>query len=167
MNNQSVAGFSLPQISVLTGGMMGTLGIAFFAATDYVTALFPLVFGVVIAGFGAMAISNPKSGSKAMQISFFASAVSVMVGLSTALSGSWVTTTSLIEQVMMTLIGAGHLASGYAAQLQVQATKKESGTSELALGEINPVKELVTAAESSPAPEEKIIPATVFALVTD
>ena len=49
----------------------------------------------------------------------------------------------------------------------IRDRKKESEISELALGEINSVRELVTAAESSPASEEKIIPATVFALVTD
>ena len=42
----------MPQLSILTGGMMASLGVGFFAATGYMTALFPLLFGAILVGSG-------------------------------------------------------------------------------------------------------------------
>ena len=165
MNKHSLASFSMPQVSILVGAMMGTLGVAFFAATDYVTALFPLVLGVIIAGFGAGAITNPEIGSKSMQMSYFASSIAVTIGLSTALFGSWTTTTSLIEQVMMAVIGGGHLFVGYTAYTSEKGDNSTEDTSSLGRENITGTSRPVSEAWSTP--EERIIPATVFALVTD
>ena len=143
---------------------MGTLGIAFFAATDYVTALIPSVFGVMIAGFGIGSMAYPKVSSKSIQMSYFISSVAVTIGLTTAMFGSWVTTTSLIEQLMMTAIGGGHLFAGYSTYTRTTEENPTEGTLSSVRDNIavasKSVKELYT-------PEEKIIPAAVFALVTD
>tara|TARA_B100000965_G_scaffold89662_2_gene72872 strand:- start:11235 stop:11732 length:498 start_codon:yes stop_codon:yes gene_type:complete len=165
MNDHSLASFTMPQMSILVGAMMGTLGVAFFAATDYVTALIPLVFGVIIAGFGAAAITNPEIGSKSIQMSYFASSIALTVGLSTALFGSWTTTTSLIEQVMMAVIGGGHLFAGYTAHLRLKGDKTTKDIPYL--GRKNTAGAYRSISEAWSTPEEKIIPATVFALVTD
>ena len=48
MTRYTIAGFNMPQLSNLTGGMMASLGVGFFAATGYITALFPLLFGAIL-----------------------------------------------------------------------------------------------------------------------
>ena len=70
MSRYAIAGFNMPQLSIMAGGMMGTLGIAFFAATDYVTALFPLLFGVILAGSGGISIVRPSLNAATMHIAF-------------------------------------------------------------------------------------------------
>ena len=91
----------------------------------------------------------------------------MVLGLGTALTGSWVTTTSLIEQVMMSVIGAGHISAGYGAYLYGRPSSESEvqtcGTS--ALTDINP--EPVRISDIIGTPEERITPAAVFALVTD
>ena len=70
MSRYTIADFNMPQLSVLAGGMMGTLGIGFFAATGYVTALFPLLFGVIIAGDGGLSIGRPSLNAVSMHVEF-------------------------------------------------------------------------------------------------
>lgn len=167
MSRYAIAGFNMPQLSIMAGGMLATLGIAFFAATDYVTALFPLLFGAFIAGAGGVSIARPSMNAASMHFAFLMSSISVLLGLGTALTGSWVTTTSLIEQVMMSVIGAGHIAAGYGAYLY----GKPSSDSEVQTCGTSPVvntnPEPTRISDIIGTPEERITPAAVFAIVTD
>ena len=167
MSRYAIAGFNMPQLSIMAGGMMGTLGIAFFAATDYVTALFPLLFGVILAGSGGISIVRPSLNAATMHIAFMVSSISVLLGLGTALTGSWVTTTSLIEQVMMAAIGAGHVTAGYGAYLHGKPTSEgDVQTCGISDMDDSPA-EIRTISDILGTPEERITPAAVFAIVTD
>lgn len=167
MARYTIAGFNMPQLSIMTGGMLGTLGIAFFVTTEYVTALFPLLFGVLIAGAGGVSIARPSVNAVSMHFAFLISSISVVLGLSTALTGSWVTTTSLIEQVMMSVIGVGHISAGYGAYLYGRPSSESEvqtcGTSAVTDKKPEPVR----ISDIIGSPEERITPAAVFALVTD
>ena len=102
-----------------------------------------------------------------MHFAFLMSSISVLLGLGTALTGSWVTTTSLIEQAMMSVIGAGHIAAGYGAYLYGKPRSDNEvqtcGTSPVI--DTNP--EPTRISDIIGTPEERITPAAVFALVTD
>ena len=165
MSRYTVAGFNMPQLSIMIGAMMSTLGIAFFASTGYVTALFPLLFGVLIAGAGGASIAKPSLNALSMHIAFLVSSISVLLGLITALTGSWVTTTSLIEQLMMSAIGGGHVVAGYGAYLYGKPTTGDEvqtcGKSDTEEIESRSISEILG------TPEERITPATVFAMVSD
>ena len=167
MSRYTIAGFNMPQLSVLAGGMMGTLGIGFFAATGYVTALFPLLFGVIIAGAGGLSIGRPSLNAVSMHIAFFVSTVSALLGLITALTGSWVTTTSLIEQVLMSAIGGGHVVAGYGAytfgQASTDSADQACGKSDVEISR-SPASSVI---KSISYPDERILPAASFMIVTD
>ena len=167
MSRYTIAGFNMPQLSVLAGGMMGTLGIGFFAATGYVTALIPLLFGVIIAGAGGLSIGRPSLNAVSMHIAFFVSTVSALLGLITALTGSWVTTTSLIEQVLMSAIGGGHVVAGYGAYTFGQASTDSAGQvcgkSDVEISR-SPASSVI---KSISYPDERILPAASFMIVTD
>ncbi|MEC7531972.1 MAG: hypothetical protein VX557_00710 [Candidatus Thermoplasmatota archaeon] len=167
MSRYTIAGFNMPQLSIMTGGMLGTLGIAFFAATDYVTALFPLLFGVFIAGAGGISIARPSTNAVSMHFAFLMSSISVLLGLGTALTGSWVTTTSLIEQVMMSVIGAGHISAGYGAYLYGRPSSESEGQTCGTSASLDSNPEPVKISDIIGTPEERITPAAAFALVTD
>ncbi|MEC8384081.1 MAG: hypothetical protein VXZ89_01600 [Candidatus Thermoplasmatota archaeon] len=144
---------------------MSTLGIAFFVTTGYVTALFPLLFGVLIAGAGGASLAKPSLNALSMHLAFLVSSISVLLGMITALTGSWVTTTSLIEQLMMSVIGAGHVAAGYGAYLHGKPTTEDDVQT---CGKSN-AEELdpLSISDILGTPEERITPASVFAMVSD
>ena len=147
--------------------MMSTLGIAFFATTGYVTALFPLLFGVLIAGAGGASLAKPSLNALSMHLAFLVSSISVLLGMITALTGSWVTTTSLIEQLMMSVIGAGHVAAGYGAYLHGKPTTEDDVQ---ICGKSNAEEQEADSLSISDilgTPEERITPASVFAMVSD
>ena len=157
----------MPQLSIMAGAMMSTLGIAFFATTGYVTALFPLLFGVLIAGAGGASLAKPSLNALSMHLAFLVSSISVLLGMITALTGSWVTTTSLIEQLMMSAIGAGHVAAGYGAYLYgkpaIEDDVQTCGKSNAEELETDPL----SISDILGTPEERITPASVFAMVSD
>ncbi len=167
MSRYTFAGFNMPQLSIMAGGMMSTLGIAFFVTTGYVTALFPLLFGVLIAGAGGASLAKPSLNALWMHLAFLVSSISVLLGMITALTGSWVTTTSLIEQLMMSVIGAGHVAAGYGAYLYGKPTAEDDvqtcGKSNAEELETEPL----SISDILGTPEERITPASVFAMVSD
>ena len=167
MSRYTFAGFNMPQLSIMAGGMMSTLGIAFFVTTGYVTALFPLLFGVLIAGAGGASLAKPSLNALSMHLAFLVSSISVLLGMITALTGSWVTTTSLIEQLMMSVIGAGHVAAGYGAYLYGKPTAEDDvqtcGKSNAEELETEPL----SISDMLGTPEERITPASVFAMVSD
>ena len=167
MSRYTFAGFNMPQLSIMAGGMMSTLGIAFFVTTGYVTALFPLLFGVLIAGAGGASLAKPSLNALSMHLAFLVSSISVLLGMITALTGSWVTTTSLIEQLMMSAIGAGHVAAGYGAYLYGKPTAEDDvqtcGKSNAEELETEPL----SISDILGTPEERITPASVFAMVSD
>ena len=157
----------MPQLSILTGGMMGSLGVGFFAATGYITALFPLLFGVILVGSGGLSIAKPSTNALTMHIAFFVSTVSVILGLTTALTGSWVTTTSLIEQILMSAIGASHMIAGYGAYTFGKPSTEDAaqtcGKSDSEISNTT-VRSVIKGIGS---PDERIVPAASFMIVTD
>ena len=167
MTRYTIAGFNMPQLSVLAGGMMGSLGVGFFAATGYITALFPLLFGAILVGSGGLSIARPTMNALTMHIAFFVSFVSVILGLATALTGSWVTTTSLIEQVLMSAIGGGHVVAGYGAytfgQASTDSADQACGKSDVEISR-SPASSVI---KSISYPDERILPAASFMIVTD
>ena len=167
MTRYTIAGFNMPQLSVLAGGMMGSLGVGFFAATGYITALFPLLFGVILVGSGGLSIARPAVNALAMHIAFFVSSISVILGLATAVTGSWVTTTSLIEQVLMSVIGASHVIAGYGAYTYGRPSAKSAsqvcGKSDAEISDAS----VISVIKGIGSPDERIIPAASFMLVTD
>ena len=167
MTRYTIAGFNMPQLSILTGGMMGSLGVGFFAATGYITALFPLLFGAVLVGSGGLSIARPSTNALTMHIAFFVSSISVILGLTTALTGSWVTTTSLIEQVLMSAIGASHMIAGYGAYTfgnpSSEGDAQTCGKSDTEISETT-VRSVIRGIGT---PDERIVPAASFMIVTD
>lgn len=146
---------------------MSSLGVGFFVATEYITALFPLLFGVILVGSGGLSIARPSTNALTMHIAFMVSAISVILGLTTALTGSWVTTTSLIEQVLMSAIGACHVVAGYGAYVYGKpSTENESqacGTSDSETSDAS-IRSVIRGIGT---PDERIVPAASFMLVTD
>ena len=167
MTRYTIAGFNMPQLSILTGGMMASLGVGFFAATGYITALFPLLFGAILVASGGLSIARPSMNALTMHIAFFVSSVSVILGLITALTGSWVTTTSLVEQVMMSAIGASHMIAGYGAYTfgkpSTEGASQTCGESDAEISDTS-VQSVIRGIGS---PDERILPAASFMIVTD
>ena len=167
MTRYTIAGFNMPQLSILAGSMMGSLGVGFFAATGYITALFPLLFGVILVGSGGLSIARPTMNALTMHIAFFVSFVSVILGLTTAITGSWVTTTSLIEQVLMSTIGASHVIAGYGAYTygrpSTESASQVCGKSDAEIADAS----VLSVIKGMGTPDERIIPAASFMIVTD
>ena len=167
MTRYTIAGFNMPQLSILTGGMMASLGVGFFAATGYITALFPLLFGAILVGSGGLSIARPSTNALTMHIAFFVSSVSVILGLTTALTGSWVTTTSLIEQTLMSFIGASHMIAGYGAYTfgkpAEEGATQVCGQSDAEISDSS-IRSVIRGIGS---PDERIVPAASFMIVTD
>ena len=167
MPRYTIAGFNMPQLSILAGGMMSSLGVGFFVATEYITALFPLLFGVILVGSGGLSIARPATNALTMHIAFLFSSISVILGLTTALTGSWVTTTSLIEQVLMSAIGGFHVIAGYGAYAYGKAsTESESQVCGKTDSEISDTS-VRSVIRGIGTPDERIVPAASFMLVTD
>ena len=167
MTRYTFAGFTMPQLSIMTGWMRSTLGIAFFAVTQYLTALFPLLFGVLIAGAGAVSIAKPSLNATSMHLAILLSTISVLLCLGTAMTGSWVTTTSLIEQLMMAAISAGHITAGYGAYLHGKPVSEgDVQTCGTSLAE-DAGLEAVTISDILGSPDERIVPGAVMAVAAD
>ena len=113
---------------------MATLGLSFYGFTDYLTALFPTLFGIVLIVAGAVSVSRPELNALAMHSAVLASLVSAVLGFTTALFGTWTTTTSLIEQVLMSAIASAHLcacvASYYFGKAKFPGDAQTCGVSE-------------------------------------
>lgn len=109
MRRYTISGLTIPQLTIITGFIMSLLGVGFFLYTDYVTALFPTLFGVIFISTGGLSMIKPNLNALSMHIAVLASLVSTALGIMTALLGNWTTTTSLIEQLLMSSITGAHL----------------------------------------------------------
>tara|TARA_B100000575_G_scaffold62974_1_gene48068 strand:- start:484 stop:954 length:471 start_codon:yes stop_codon:yes gene_type:complete len=109
MQRYTISGFTIPEVTILTGALMATLGLVFYGFTDYLTALIPTLFGAMMMIAGAISITRPDLNAMSMHLAMLASLVAVTLGITTALFGTWTTTTSLVEQVMMSAIAGAHL----------------------------------------------------------
>ena len=109
MQRYTISGFTIPQVTILAGVLMATLGLGFYGFTDYLTALFPTLFGIILMMAGAVSVSRPELNALAMHFAVLASLVAAILGFATALFGTWTTTTSLIEQMLMSAIATTHL----------------------------------------------------------
>lgn len=94
--------------TILTGYIMFALGVAFFVATQFITALFPVLFGAFLFGMNKLA-SNPSRETQAITLAAACSFAAVMLGITSAVLGTWTTFTSLVEQIAMAIIAAAHL----------------------------------------------------------
>ena len=94
--------------TITTGYIMLALGAAFFIATQFVTALFPVLFGAFLLGMQKLA-SNPNRETQAITLAAACSFAAVMLGITSAVLGTWTTFTSLVEQIAMAIIAALHL----------------------------------------------------------
>lgn len=134
MQRYTISGFTIPQVTILAGALMATLGLSFYGFTDYLTALFPTLFGIVLIVAGAVSVSRPELNALAMHSAVLASLVSAVLGFTTALFGTWTTTTSLIEQVLMSAIASAHLcacvASYYFGKAKFPGDAQTCGVSE-------------------------------------
>ena len=115
MPRYTFAGLTVPQVTVITGILMSIVGLTFFGFTDYLTALFPSLFGVILVASGTVSIYRPEYNAISMHFAVLASFLSALLGLSTAIFGSWTTTVSLIEQLLISSLGAAHLSVCIAA----------------------------------------------------
>ena len=88
--------------------IMLALGAAFFIATQFVTALFPVLFGAFLLGMQKLA-SNQNRETQAITLAAACSFAAVMLGITSAVLGTWTTFTSLVEQIAMAIIAALHL----------------------------------------------------------
>ena len=118
MQRYTISGFTIPQVTILAGVLMATLGLGFYGFTDYLTALFPTLFGIVLMIAGAVSVSRPELNALAMHFAVLASLVAAVLGFATALFGTWTTTTSLIEQMLMSAIASTHLYACMAAYVR-------------------------------------------------
>ena len=109
MSRYAIYGLTIPQLTIITGFIMSFLGVGFFVYTDYLTALFPALFGVIFILTGGLSTIRPNLNALSMHIAVLASVVSTALGVMTALLGNWTTTTSLIEQLLMSSISGVHL----------------------------------------------------------
>ena len=109
MQRYTISGFTIPQVTILAGALMATLGLSFYGFTDYLTALFPAFFGIILMISGAVSVSRPGLNALAIHLAVLASLISAILGFATALFGTWTTTTSLIEQMLMSAIACAHL----------------------------------------------------------
>ena len=109
MQRYTFSGFTIPEVTILIGALMATLGLGFYGFTDYLTALIPTLFGTMMMIAGAVSITRPDLNALSMHLAMLASLVAATLGLTTALFGTWTTTTSLVEQIMMSAIASTHL----------------------------------------------------------
>ena len=135
MQRYTISGFTIPQVTILAGVLMATLGLGFYGFTDYLTALFPTLFGIILMIAGAVSVSRPELNALAMHFAVLASLVSAVLGFATALFGTWTTTTSLLEQMLMSAIASAHLyacvASYYFGKAKVPGDTQTCGVNEL------------------------------------
>lgn len=135
MQRYTISGFTIPQVTILAGVLMATLGLGFYGFTDYLTALFPTLFGIILMIAGAVSVSRPELNALAMHFALLASLVSAVLGFATALFGTWTTTTSLIEQMLMSAIATTHLyacvASYYFGKAKFPGDTQTCGVDEL------------------------------------
>ena len=94
--------------TITTAYIMLALGAAFFIATQFVTALFPVLFGAFLLGMQKLA-SNPNRETQAITLAAACSFAAVMLGITSAILSTWTTFTSLVEQIAMAIIAALHL----------------------------------------------------------
>lgn len=94
--------------TITTGYIMFALGAAFFIATQFITALFPVLFGAFLLSMQKLA-NNPNRETQAITLAAACSFVAVMLGITSAVLGTWTTFTSLVEQIAMAIIAATHL----------------------------------------------------------
>ena len=111
MQRYTVSGLTIPQLTILIGFIMTLLGLGFFFYTEYLTALFPTLFGIIFMATGTLSIIKPNLNALSMHIAVSASLVSTALGIMTALFGTWTTTTSLMEQLLMSSISWTHLCA--------------------------------------------------------
>ena len=111
MQRYTISGFTIPQVTILAGVLMATLGLSFYGFTDYLTALFPTLFGIVLMIAGAVSVARPELNAMSMHFAVLASTVATTLGFSTALFGTWTTATSLVEQILMSAIASAHLCA--------------------------------------------------------
>ena len=109
MARYKVFNLTIPQITLLAGLKMSMLGMVFFGLTDYITALFPVLFGVILVASAGVSIRKPEKNALVMHIAVLTSVLCSILGISTALFGTWTTVTSLIEQLLMSGIALVHL----------------------------------------------------------
>ena len=109
MTRYKAFNLTIPQITLLAGLKMSMLGIIFFGLTDYITALFPVLFGVILVSSANLSIRKPEKNALAMHIAVLTSVLCLALGISSALFGTWTTVTSLIEQLLMSGIALVHL----------------------------------------------------------
>ena len=135
MQRYTISGFTIPQVTILAGVLMATLGLGFYGFTDYLTALFPTLFGIILMIAGAVSVSRPELNALAMHFAVLASLVSAVLGFATALFGTWTTTTSLIEQMLMSAIASAHqsacVASYYFGKAKFPGDTQTCGVNEL------------------------------------
>ena len=115
MQRYNISGLTIPQLTVLTGAMMVFLGLVFFVHTDYLTALFPTLFGGLLLFAGVVSVRRPELNALSMHIAVVASLVSTTLGLTSALFGTWTPTTTLVEQLLKYPITGSHLYACIAA----------------------------------------------------
>ena len=94
--------------TITTAYIMLALGAAFFIATQFVTALFPVLFGAFLLGMQKLA-SNQNRETQAITLAAACSFAAIMLGITSAILGTWTTFTSLVEQIAMAIIAALHL----------------------------------------------------------
>ena len=94
--------------TITTGYIMFALGAAFFIATQFVTALFPVLFGAFLLGMQKLA-NNSNRETQAITLAAACSFAAVMLGITSAVLGTWTTFTSLVEQIAMAIIASIHL----------------------------------------------------------
>ena len=111
MERYTVSGLTIPQLTILIGFIMTLLGLGFFFYTEYLTALFPTLFGGIFMATGTLSIIKPNLNALSMHIAVLASLVSTALGIMTVLFGTWTTTTSLMEQLLMSSISWTHLCA--------------------------------------------------------
>ncbi|GEM_PF-4910105 len=94
--------------TITTGYIMLALGAAFFIVTQFITALFPVLFGAFLLSMQKLA-NNPNRETQAITLAAACSFAAVMLGITSAILGTWTTFTSLVEQIAMAIIAATHL----------------------------------------------------------
>ena len=111
MQKYTISGLTIPQVTILAGALMATLGLSFYVFTDYLTALFPTFFGTILMIAGAVSVSRPGLKALSMHLAVLTSLISAILGFTSALFGTWTTTTSLIEQMLMSAVASAHLCA--------------------------------------------------------
>ena len=115
MQRYTLSGLTIPQLTTFTGATMTLLGLGFFVHTGYLTALFPTLFGALLLFAGVVSEMRPNLNALSMHIAVLISLVSSVLGITSALFGTWTTKISLIEQLLMSIIASAHLFACVAA----------------------------------------------------